>query len=197
MDNNIEVHFEAHLSIASKRSERGMALILCIGFLAILSILGAVVLSVSDNELSASWRERASNDVFFTVDRAVEYALSPPVLANLDSVGDTVQLTDAAHRNKIVINLDNPSKGTELTSGFVRYEGFGGSPINAGKYEKNNISANKTYRYFHVSAQAQHNNNLITDTASVDGEIVMVYVLPDTGNVAGGTGSDEVGTGGN
>ena len=193
MDKNIE----AQLKISAKKSERGMALILCIGVLAILSILGAVVLSVTDSEMSASWKARASNDVFSTVDRAVEYSLSAPVLANLESVGDTVQLTDAVHRDKIVLNPDNPSRGTELTLGTVQYEGFGGNPINAGKYEKNNISANKTYRYFHVSAQARHNNNLITDTASVDGEIVMVYVLPETGNVAGGTGSDEVGTGGN
>lgn len=193
MDNNIETY----LCNTSKRSERGMALILCVGFIAILSILGAVVISVTSDEMTASWKERASSDVFSTVDRAVEYSLSAPVLADLNSVGDTVQLTDAVHRDKIVINPDNPTKGTELTLGIVQYEGFGGSPINAGKYEKNNISANKTYRYFHVSAQAEHNNNLVTDTASVDGEIVMVYVLPESGNVAGGTGGDEVGTGGN
>lgn len=182
---------------ASRRSESGMALVLCIGFLAILSILGAMVLSVTTNEQDASWKDRASNDVFFTVDRAVEYALSEPVLAGLDSIGDTVQLTDAVHRNEIVINPDSPSRGTEIITGFVRYEGYGGNPVKAGKYEKQNISANKTYRYFHVSVQAEHNNNQVTETASVDGEIVMVYVLPDAGNVAGGTGSDEVGSGGN
>jgi hypothetical protein len=193
MDNNIETY----LYKTSKRSERGMALILCIGFLAILSILGAAVISVTSDEMTASWKARASNDVFSTVDRAVEYSLSVPVLEKLDSVGDTEQLTDAVHRDEIVINPDNPTRGTELTSGFVRYEGFGGSPSKAIKYEKNSISANKTYRYYHVSAQAEHNNNAITDTASVDGEIVMVYVLPDTGNVAGGIGADEVGTGGN
>lgn len=188
---------ETNLNDTRRRSEEGMALILCIGFLAILSILGAIVISVTGNEMDASWKERAGNDVFFTADRAVEYALSTPVLTSLEAIGDTVQLTDAAHRNVIVVNPDNPTKGTELTSGFVRYEGYGGNPAKAAKYEKSNISANKTYRYFHVSAQAEHNNKLITEKASVDGEVVMVYILPDAGNVAGGTGNDEVGAGGN
>lgn len=188
---------DKHQIVITRRSEHGMALILCIGFLAIMSILGAVVISVTNQEMSDSSKERASHDVFYTVDRAVEYSLSVPVLENLNDIGDTVDLTDSVHRDQIVINPDSPTRGTELTSGIVTYEGAGGSPGKANKYEKDNVSANKSYRYYHVSAQAEHNNNKITDTASVDGEIVMVFVLPESDNVTGGTGDDQVGTGGN
>ena len=189
---------ERHPLDTSRRTERGIALIIVIGFIAILSILGAVVLSLTGNEMDASWKERASHDVFYTADRAVEYSLSRPVLAELGEVGDEVNLTDAPHLQNILGDTSGDTAwGTDLTSGVVRYEGYGGNPLKAAKYEKYSISANKTYRYFHVSVQAEHNNKQVTEKASVDSEMVMVFVLPDGGSVVGGVGSDEVGAGGN
>ena len=146
-----------------KPSERGIALILCIGFLAILSILGAVVLTTTNNEIDQSWRERAEKDVFYTVDRAVEYALSPPVLADLVNPGDAEDLSRAGIADEIALYYDSThpkydSWGTTIIQGEaydpnnpdtwaskVVYEGFGGNPTKADKYNKK-IGAGKVFR---------------------------------------------------
>ncbi len=148
--------------------ERGMALILCIGFLAILSILGAVVLNLTNNDLSLTWRDQVAKDVFYTADRAVEYALSPTVYSNLINVGDQVDMTDPAYKGDII----GPS--TDLVRGLVTYEGFGGAPNNAGKYDKK-ASAGKVFRYFHISVEARSTNPLVTDTAFIDGQLVQAF----------------------
>ena len=152
----------------ARHKERGMALILCIGFLAVLSILGATVLNLTNNSLSLSGRDQVSKNVFYTVDRAVEYALSPNVYTNLMDVGDQVDLTDTAHKPFIV------SPGTDLVSGMVTYEGVGGAPVKSAKYDKT-ASSGKVYRYFHISAQAQSTNPLVTASSFVDEQYVQVF----------------------
>jgi Tfp pilus assembly protein PilX len=57
-----------------KNSQKGMALILAIGFLAVLSILGAVVLQVSTRDMKASAGFEPRRQAFYVADRAVEYA---------------------------------------------------------------------------------------------------------------------------
>jgi hypothetical protein len=152
----------------SRHGERGIVLILCIGFLAILSILGATVLNLTNNSLSQSGRDQVTKNVFYTVDRAVEYALSPNVYTNLIAVGDQVDLTNAPHKALIV------TPGADLIRGMVTYEGFGGAPTKSAKYDKT-ASSGKVYRYFHISAEARSTNPLVTASSFVDEQYVQVF----------------------
>ncbi|MBW2476344.1 MAG: hypothetical protein JRE63_03350 [Deltaproteobacteria bacterium] len=198
----------------ARTSERGIALILCIGFLAILSILGAVVLTATNNEIDQSWRERAEKDVFYTVDRAVEYALSPSVLADLVNPGDAEDLSRADIASEIALYYDpahpkHDNWGTSIVPGDgydpnnpdtwkskVVYEGFGGNPSKADKYNKK-IGAGKAFRYFHVTAQAQHNNPQIKETVSIDGELVQIFPTQSNTPITITSGNLEVTAGGN
>ena len=63
--------------------QKGMALILAIGFLAVLSILGAVVMKVSTQGLSASATTLPKRQSFYAADRSVEYAMNRDILINL------------------------------------------------------------------------------------------------------------------
>jgi hypothetical protein len=197
-----------------KPNERGMVLILCIGFLAILSILGAVVMKVTNNEIDQSWRVRAESDVFYTVDRTVEYALSPEVLANLVNPGDAEDLSRAGIANQIALFNDvadskHNSWGTTIVSGAgydatdpdtwsskVVYEGVGGNPSKVDKYDKK-IGAGKAYRYYHVTAQATHNNPKINKTVSIDGELVQVFPTQSNTPITITTGDMGITAGGN
>ena len=71
-------------------------------------------------------------------------------------------MTDPAYKDDIV----GPT--TDLVTGTVTYDGFGGAPNNAGKYDKK-ASSGKVYRYFHISVEARSTNPNVTDTAFIDG----------------------------
>ena len=73
--------------------QQGMALIIAIGFLAILSILGAVVLNVATQDIGASASFMPARRAFYTSDRAVEYSMNRDIIVNLNS-GDTITLAD-------------------------------------------------------------------------------------------------------
>ena len=157
----------------ARNSENGMALILCIGFMAILSILGTLVLNLTNTEMGASTRDMIAKDVFFTADRAVEYALSPQVYSQLNNEGDQADLTgNDPDGNSYADQIEGDR--TDLVSGLVTYEGSGGAPSNAGKYDKM-ATAGKVYRYFHISVEARSTNPLITDTTFIDGQLVQAF----------------------
>lgn len=62
-------------SLHPVENQRGVALILAISMLTILSILGALALSTSITEIGISGNYRASQQAFLAADRAVEYAV--------------------------------------------------------------------------------------------------------------------------
>ncbi len=65
--------------------QKGMALILAIGFLAVLSILGAVVLKVANQGLSESALTLPGQQSFYTADRSVEYSMNRDIIVSLPS----------------------------------------------------------------------------------------------------------------
>jgi len=77
-----------------RRGERGIALILAIGFLAVLSILGAVVLTVATRDLGGSATFTPGRNAFYTADRAVEYSMNRDIIISL-STGETINLMTA------------------------------------------------------------------------------------------------------
>lgn len=76
--------------------QKGMALLLAIGFLAILSILGAVVMQVSQRDLSQTATTLPNQRSLYAADRSVEYAMNRDIIMNLD-VSGTVVLADEAN----------------------------------------------------------------------------------------------------
>lgn len=74
--------------------QQGMALIIAIGFLAILSILGAVVLNVATQDIGASASFMPARRAFYTSDRAVEYSMNRDIIVNIDQ-GETIVLADS------------------------------------------------------------------------------------------------------
>jgi hypothetical protein len=74
--------------------ERGIALILAIGFLAVLSILGAVVLTVTTRDLGGSATFIPWQNAFYAADRAVEYSMNRDIIISL-STGETIDLMTA------------------------------------------------------------------------------------------------------
>lgn len=174
--------FDSNRSSDTRTAERGLALILCIGFLALLSILGATVLNLTNSDLQLTTRDRRAKDIFYTADRAVEYALSPSVYTNLTNVGDQVDLTAdlvpggaVTHKSRII----DAGKKTDLINALVTYEGFGGPPSRAAKYDKT-ASAGKVYRYFHISVEAS-SDPPGQDRAFIDAQVVQVF--PTVSNV--------------
>ena len=155
-----------------RESEKGLALILCIGFLAILSMLGAFVLDMTNRDLKMTSVDRSCKATFFTADRAVEYALSPPAYTALDYqvAGSTLDLTTTPHIDSIADGLTN------LTSGVLTYEGSGGPPQNSNKYDKTG-SSGKIYRYFHVAVHTESSNALYKDSCNswIDAQLVQAF----------------------
>lgn len=80
-------------TLRKNNQQKGMALMLAIGFLAILSILGAVVLQVSRHDLSQTTKTLPNQRSFYAADRSVEYAMNRDIVMNL-AVSGTVVLAD-------------------------------------------------------------------------------------------------------
>lgn len=76
---------------SDRQGESGIALILAIGFLAILSILGAVVLQVSTRGLQGTAGFMPERQAFYFADRAVEYGLNRDIVVSL-TPGNTIDL---------------------------------------------------------------------------------------------------------
>lgn len=110
-------------SYHDRNGQRGMALILAIAMLLILSILGTVVLDVANRGVRESGKLNPENQAFFTADRAVEYGLSSSLLDALAVPGDATDLTATAHKTLIL-----SSSREELLSGRVEYLGVTALP---------------------------------------------------------------------
>ncbi|PLX90168.1 MAG: hypothetical protein C0614_01135 [Desulfuromonas sp.] len=147
-----------------------MALILCIGFLALLSVLGAFVMDMTTRDIKLSGKAKVSGSIFRVADQAVEYALSPSVYGSLTGVGDTVDLTVSTHKDVFV----TPGGPTDLFVGSVTYEGYGGTPANSDQFDTT-ASAGKVYRYFHVYAEAGSTNTAITERHFIDAQLAQAF----------------------
>lgn len=117
--------------------QRGIALILALGMLVILSLLGALALSVSTTDVQISGNLKNSQDSFYAAEAAVEYAMGNTDITQ--SIGVT-NLNDLAHKNNLtmggtkldpdavnqVVSLGAGELPDSLSSRFGR-EKFGGA----------------------------------------------------------------------
>jgi len=167
-----------------RKGERGMALIVAIGFLLILSILGTVVFEVSTRGLQDTAGFSPVRRSFYTVDQAVEYAMNGDLIYNLSMSGSVNLVTDEV-KNRSGVTLLDPDGGNlihekviesvsggNLISGAVTDLGAQALPASlAGKYTSD-FGAN----LYHVTAEAE---SLAGDTQKVDASIVRLYKMED------------------
>jgi hypothetical protein len=70
------------------KNEKGVALILALVMLAVMSILGAMALSTSTSDLAISGNYRATQQAFYSADRAVEYAMTNGAIYSAIGTGE-------------------------------------------------------------------------------------------------------------
>lgn len=156
--------------------QRGMALILAIAMLLILSLLGTAVLDVANRGIRESGRINPENQAFFTADRAVEYGLTSNILDTLEAPGDAAVLTDTTHRDLIL-----SSSLEQLLSGRVEYLGVTALPasfLNSPKGVTSLVDG-RSGSAFHVQATARVN---VTQPVTMKVDSVFVRM-----NYAGGS----------
>jgi Tfp pilus assembly protein PilX len=130
--------------------ESGMALILAIGFLAILSILGAVVMQTSTRDLKASGAQRPDQQVFNAVDRAIEYSMTRGMILSLPVNGEANLMTGIATGSITHADVIGTADSA-LTAGMVYDIGPNQMPTSAAELFGDDFGAN----YYQVEAKAQ------------------------------------------
>ncbi|WP_432822239.1 pilus assembly PilX family protein [Trichloromonas sp.] len=159
-------------------NERGVALILALGMIVVISLLGVVVMTVSTREISVSGTYRTSYASFYAADRAVEYALNRNLIIGMtDSeslVDDEIDISGTPTKHKILIDMGQTiaGGGGVLTAGSITDAGPGDLPIHlAGKFGSN-FGAN----FYDVSVTAEGPNNTQT---RIESRIVRLFKLDD------------------
>lgn len=158
--------------------ESGMALILAIGFLAILSIIGAVVLDVATRDIASSGTLTPVRKAFYTADRAVEYSMNREILTNISPSGAAINLmtgtTSGGVVHKTIINSLNLSDG-QLVSGSVTDLGAATLPSSMSSYFGSEFGAN----VYHVAVEAKAGAGAGEQKINVDASIVRLFKLDD------------------
>jgi hypothetical protein len=159
--------------------QQGMALILAIGFLAVLSILGAVVLNLATEGVKDSASVLPRRLSFYTADRAVEYAMNRDIIINMPVSGTVNLVTDDVKlangttltgvKHKSIVEKD--SVGT-LTSGTVTDLGPRNLPPAMAAIHGSEFGAN----LYHVNVEA---SAPLGGTTHVDASIVRLFKLDD------------------
>lgn len=161
--------------------QKGMALILAIGFLAVLSILGAVVMKVSTSGMKASGLVVPKQKAFYVADRAVEYALNRDMIYYLNPMAGTptanlitgtVSASGDTHKQIIELGEANVS----LESGLVEDLGESNLPPYLASIHGSDFGAN----LYHVNVKAvAYKDKPAEADAHIDAAIVRLYKKDD------------------
>jgi hypothetical protein len=158
--------------------QKGMALILAIGFLAVLSILGAVVMKVSTQGLSSSATTLPKRQSFYTADRSVEYAMNRDILINMPVSGSVDLVADDAKdaanvslgvKHKFIIEKE--SVGTLILG---RVSDIGPRTLPPAMAEIHGTEFGANLYHVNVSASAP-----MGGTTRVDAAIVRLFKIDD------------------
>ena len=159
--------------LVTVNNEKGVALVLAMVMLVLMSILGTFALSTSTTEIGISGNYRNSQDAFYAADSAVEYASTDGNIyasASLLVIGGTVNLnTDAggAYLTNISINNSGRVSGLDTTAtNNVTYLASGSPPPGSG-YDEESFQA----RYFLIQVTATGPNE---SKASVESQTVKI-----------------------
>ena len=111
-------------------NQRGVALILSISMLAIMSVLGSMALSTTDTELSLSGNFKTSQMAFFSAQRAVEYAMTNGDIFTV--IGDgSVDLESGDHPTNIAAGTGH-GLVTAATNNTIAFQSIGMLPPGSG-----------------------------------------------------------------
>ena len=177
-------------TLQKNNRQKGMALIMAIAFLAILSILGAVVLRVSlrglqDSELRTY--TQSDQQALYAADRAVEYSMNRDLIINL-AQNNTVNLaTDIVKQangissgvsHKTVIDDEGKVNGVyqgRLESGTVTDVGPRSLPPVMAAMHGSEFGAN----LYHVSVKTKAGSGRLEKSTHVDASIVRLFKMDD------------------
>jgi hypothetical protein len=173
-------------SLQKENRQKGMALILAIGFLAVLSILGAVVMRVSTQGLSATSINVPDQEALYAADRSVEYSMNRDIIMNL-AVSGTVVLADpdaTGGHGEAVKDTDgvtlsdthdvviNGSGSGKIVSGLVEDVGPRALPPHMAAIHGSEFGAN----LYHVNVKTSSG---LSSTTHVDAAIVRLFKMDD------------------
>ena len=134
-------------TMQTRRGERGMALILAIAFLGILSIIGAVVIRYANEGMVNAGKVVPEKRAFNVADRAVEYALNRDLIIELAGMSPgtaTLELHDPANVTATAVPwrtlINNNNAG--IIEGTVTDLGPGDLPAGAAGMFGSDFSAN-------------------------------------------------------
>lgn len=108
------------------RNQRGMALMVVVSLLAIMSLLGFCVLDTADVELNIAGNNRARQQAFYAAERALEYASTSASIYS--TIGTGALSLDDSQAAIITANAAD----TRLMVGDVRYLTTGSLPPDSG-----------------------------------------------------------------
>lgn len=171
--------------------QKGMALILAIGFLAVLSILGAIVMRVSTEGLKASGDTVPNQRALYAADRSVEYAMNRDIIINLavsgwiDLANNTDPLFYVKESNGSPVSgiyhstvINNSGQGS-IISGTVTDKGPRSLPPHMAAMHGSEFGAN----LYHVNVKTTSSNSstvgAFDKTTHVDASIVRLFKMDD------------------
>lgn len=162
----------------ARNGENGMALIVAIGFLAVLSILGAVVMQVTTRDLQQAGGAIPNQQAFYVADRAVEYSLNRDIIVALN-VGDPPvnllnddDITPGAVTHKTIIGGGTIA---QLDSGSIRDLGPFDLPQSLSHLYGSDFGAN----LYHVQVKASATGSGGTQVANINSSIVRLFKMDD------------------
>lgn len=104
------------LATKKLRSEEGFALVLTMSMLIILSLLGILVLNMTNTDLAITNNYRSAADAFGAAERAVEYATNPDILFE---TGDTHLALVQEGSDNFVTDADETVAGDAVADRFA------------------------------------------------------------------------------
>jgi hypothetical protein len=168
-------------------NERGVALVLALVMLALLTILGVWAIDTASSDLSIAGNFRNAQKAFYSADAALAYAANPDTLrkAYLYSVatGSTTVWSQVISIGTVTANIK------------VNYLGSG--PLPAGSLCAGDLDVNGNPRfhglYFAVNTEGNAANNAV---AAVEAAVVQAVEEDVIVGYSGGTGTSDTAAGG-
>lgn len=157
---------KASASAGFSGNERGMALVLALVMLALLTILGAWALNTSSTDLKIAGNSRNTQNAFYSADAALDYAKNPDTL-------ETAYLYTLA-TGSTAIWSQAISIGNFATNMTVDYLGSG--PLPAGSIYDGDLDMNGNPKfhglYFAVNTEGKAANNAVVAVESAVVQVV-------------------------
>lgn len=166
------------------RSEEGFAMVLTMSMLLVLSVLGILVLNLTNTDLAITSNYRSAADAFGAAERAVEYATNPDILFEIgdthlalvqegseDFVTDADETVAGATVADRFSDLQDTATGTELVKSEDEdvnvVNNLGPSELPAALRSKFGDEFAGNFYRINVEAQARNNSRARIETSKV------------------------------